>query len=272
MATRWSLVLVVGLAALGYAVSGGLQAASGEEHSGEGAAALAAPAPPASDWTFGIDMTYASKYVWRGINVVNGSVFQPSVTLGYKGVALNVWGNMDLSDVNGHSSHFTELDYTLGYAWSTEDLTFGVGAIYYRFPHTGGPDTTEVFGSVGLNNALAPTLAVYQDIDATHGTYVSLSVSHTFPDVWKPSDGVSMGVALSAQLGFGSAKNNKFYFGVNHAAADNVLLTAGLPFQIGEHWKLTPALNYSVLLAHDIRNSTNHPDNLCFGLTLSRSL
>lgn len=269
---RWSHLAAAGVILLGAMLCVAARPAAADEYGAAAPpAALPAAPTPASDWSFGIDLTYASKYAWRGINTVNGSVFEPSVTLGYKGFALNVWGNMDLSEVNGHSGHFTELDYTLSYGWSTDDLTFGVGAIHYVFPHTGAPDTTELFGSVGLNNALAPTLTVYRDIDATHGTYATLGVSHTFPDVWKPSDGVSMGVALAGSVGFGSSKNNKFYFGVDHAAADNLLLTVGLPVQIGAHWRLTPSLNYSALLAHDIRGSMRRPDNLCPCLTLSRS-
>ena len=265
MVTRYGLLLMVGLALLGV---GARPAAADEAADVQSAVA---DAQAASDWSFSIDAAYNSKYVWRGINTVNGSVFQPSVTVGYKGLSLNVWGNMDLSDVNGHSGRFTELDYTLGYGWDCGDLAFGVGAIYYRFPHTGFPDTTELYASVGVNTLLSPTLTVYQDIDEADGTYISLGVSHTFEDVWQPAENVSMSVDLSDSIGFGSSNYNDYYFGVDHSAFNNVLVTLGLPVQIGEHWTLTPSVNCSALLGHDIRHATPHDDNVWGGLTLSCS-
>ncbi len=265
--TRWGVLVLVGLTMLGPLSLFGARAAAADE-----AAAPDEAAQAGSDWSFAIDAAYYGKYVWRGINTVNGSVFQPAVTVDYKGFSFNVWGNMDLSDVNGNSGHFTELDYTLGYGWDCGDLwSFGVGAIYYRFPNTGFPDTTEIYGSATLNTLLSPTLTVYRDVDESEGTYVSLGVSHSFEDVWQPAENVSMGVDLSASVGYGSANNNSYYFGVSHSSINDALVTVGLPIQMGDHWMLTPSLNCSTLLGGDIRRASAHDDNIWGGLTLSCS-
>ncbi len=275
--TRYGVLKVVGLTMMMSLCLFGVRSVAADEaakpEAAEAqAAALDDAAQASSDWSFAIDATYNSKYVWRGINTVNGSVFQPSVTVGYKGLSANIWGNMDISDVNGYSGHFTELDYTLSYGWDCGDMwSFGLGAIYYRFPNTGFPDTTEIYGSATLNTLLSPTLTVYRDVDESEGTYVSLGVSHSFEDVWTPAENVSMGVDLSAAVGYGSSNNNSYYFGVNHSSINDVLVSVGLPFQMGEHWTLTPSLNCSSLIGSDIRRASAHDDNIWGGLTLSCS-
>ena len=42
------------------------------------------------------DAAFMSQYVWRGYGLSKDSlVIQPSVTAGFKGFALNLWGNLD---------------------------------------------------------------------------------------------------------------------------------------------------------------------------------
>ena len=51
--------------------------------------------------TASADISVLSKYVWRGYELNDDSlVLQPSVTVGYKGFSLNLWGNLD-SDLVG---------------------------------------------------------------------------------------------------------------------------------------------------------------------------
>lgn len=93
-----------------------------------------------------LDVTYNGKYVWRGINTVDGDVLQPSGTLRYGGLSFNVWANMDLDNVNGQSGDFTEIDLTLDYTWSMDFVDLSVGRIYYTFPHSGqAPSTIEIY-------------------------------------------------------------------------------------------------------------------------------
>jgi hypothetical protein len=112
---------------------------------------------PAKDWTLTVDSTFNSRYVWRGIRVVDGPVWQPSVAFGWKGLTLSVWGNMDLTNVNREQHHFTELDFTLDYTWSWDKLKLSLGTIHYRFPNTVFSSTTEVYGGIGLDVPLSPT-------------------------------------------------------------------------------------------------------------------
>ena len=125
---------------------------------------VAAPPPaavqedkPTFDFT-----TYAlSKYVWRGYEETkNGIVIQPSMTVGYKGFSVNVWGNLDTRPYaaapnTSYSSAWTETDYTLSYNKTFGLVNAGVGYIYYGLgaPNPGGVkplDAEEIFATVGL--------------------------------------------------------------------------------------------------------------------------
>lgn len=223
------------------------------------------------DWSVTLDAAFNGKYVWRGINVVDDPVFQPSLAASYKGWTASIWGNLELTGVNGFGGDFTELDFGLDYSWSYGMLDFSTGAIYYRFPQTGAPSTVEVYGAVGADVFLSPTLTVYYDIDEADGAYVTLSAGHTFEDVWELSETVTASADLSASLGYGTSNYNAFYFGADQNALVDLTLSAGLPIALGERWTVTPSLNYASLLDGDLRRAVSDPDNFWVGLSLSCS-
>ena len=224
-----------------------------------------------NDWSFELDATYDGKYVWRGINAVDDHVFQPSVSASKDGFTGSVWGNRDVTNVNGNVGDFTEIDYTLDYSWAYDPLTLSVGAIYYAFPNTGAPSTLELYSAVGLDTLLSPTLTVYGDVDEADGAYASLSVGHTFEDVWKPSDAVSLGVESSASVGYATSNFNSFYFGVDSSGFVDGALSVGCPLSLGEHWTVTPSLKYSFLIDDDLKSGVGNDDNLWAGLSLTFS-
>ncbi|MCC6872026.1 MAG: hypothetical protein IT351_06545, partial [Candidatus Fermentibacter sp.] len=46
------------------------------------------------------DVTWNSKYVWRGLPCDEESVLQPSLFLSLTGLTAGVWGNVEMTDVN----------------------------------------------------------------------------------------------------------------------------------------------------------------------------
>ena len=270
-------LLSVVVAALGLLVFGALgpaRVACAEEGYGAEQArldeeALAAEAERA--WYFAIDATYNGKYIWRGQNLVDDHVFQPSVTVGYEGLSFNIWGNRDTTDVNNQGGNFTEIDYTVDYSWTWKGLDLSTGAIYYDFPHSSAPETVEVYGAVAVDTLLSPSFTLYWDVDEADGGYASFAIGHTFPDVWQPAENVSMSVDLSGSVGFASANWNNFYYGVDKSAFTDALVSLGLPVQFGERWSLTPAVNFSQLLDDDIRDTFSDQSNFWAGVTLSYS-
>jgi len=225
------------------------------------------------DWALALDAAYQGKYVWRGVNLVDDPVVQPSVGLSHKsGLSGSIWGNLETTDYNGNSGEFTELDYTVDYSWTWEKLALAAGAIYYDFPNTGADSTTELYASAGLDVLLSPTLTVYRDVDEVEGTYVSLGASYSSAESIEPVPGIVASADFSAAIGHGSSSHNDAYYGHDGVGLTDLLLSASLPVVIKESgWTVTPSVSYSTLLDHKIRDAADDDDNLWAGLTASRS-
>lgn len=65
---------------------------------------------------------FVSDYIWRGADQNSGFSIQPSLTLGYKGFSINVWGSQTLSrwDVETPAKEF---DINLSYSFRNFSVT-----------------------------------------------------------------------------------------------------------------------------------------------------
>ena len=82
---------------------------------------------------------FMGKHIWRGQNLSDDPVLQPGVSASYNGLTAGIWGNMDLTNINGNSGDFSEVDYSLDYSGAIpgfEGAGYYVGVIYYDFPGT----------------------------------------------------------------------------------------------------------------------------------------
>lgn len=220
---------------------------------------------------FGADAGFFSKYVSRGVTLSADPVFQPNVWLSYKALNVSVWGNMDLTDINGNEGEFNELDFTAGYSWDWDGLSLSAGGIYYVFPNTGSDDTAEIYAAVGYDTILQPTLTVFYDFLEADGFYCALGIGHSF-DIPLPTEAVTAGLDLSAQAGWGSKGFNEFNSGSYHNAFTDAVFTASLPVGLFDSFTLTPSVSYSTALDHTIRSKNSDNDNVVFGLVVSASL
>jgi len=209
-----------------------------------------------------------SKYVWRGQNVVDNWVLQPSISAGYKGLTGSVWGDMDLTGDLVDGGEFTELDYSLDYSNTfpgQKTLGYSAGAIYYDFLNTHTKATAEVYGGVNADVPFSPAIKAYYDFDQIEGTYVQFSVGHTIEKIREWNSSCYCGLQVGASLGYGSTAYNRGYFGVDEGALNDLTLSAGLPICLG---KLTvkPSVAYSTMIDKDIRAATDKSDNFWGGV------
>lgn len=230
-----------------------------------------------AQYAAGADIAFASKYVWRGIRVVDEPVVQPAMTLGIGGFAFNAWGNLDLTDINGSQGDFSEIDYTFSYDQSLDAVSLGGGVIFYTFP--GFPTTTELYGGVTLDAVPAsPSATVYVDVDETRagsgsaGVYLLLGAGHSFPT----SSTVVPSIDLSGTFSFANDGFTNFYYdptvgGGPHDAS----LTLSVPFVIDDNWSASAFVTYSGLVSDDIRaaqyTGPGDADTVWGGATLSLS-
>jgi len=197
--------------------------------------AMAEEAKPTAD----LNVALLSQYVWRGfITSKDSVVIQPSMTVAYQGVGVNLWGNLDSkqykTDGSEKTSNFNETDLTLSYDGSAGIVGYGAGYIYYGLE--GVRDTQEVYAKASLNTLLTPTLTLYKEFTATKGWYVKLGIGQTLEltkDI-KLALGAGAGY-LDSQTGY-----NELHDGV---------LSATLSVPVVQYVTVSPQLYYSFPLS-----------------------
>lgn len=212
-----------------------------------------------------VDSSIFSKYVWRGINLVDGPVWQPSATAASGAWSLNFWGNLELDDTNtyatgsGHGK-FTELDTTLTYSATTKDWSWSAGVIDYQFPNTGFVRTKEAFVTATHAGEWSPTVRVFKDFDAADGTLVQLGARHTVP----VGDGGEF--AVCAGIGYGDEKYTSWYFGGNKAGVTDVSLGLTYSKKLSSASTLSIYGAYSSIPDKGLTPGSGKRDNLTLGL------
>ncbi|HBG77762.1 MAG TPA: hypothetical protein DDW84_02775 [Phycisphaerales bacterium] len=221
------------------------------------------------DFAFNLTSDFYSKYVWRGQLLNDDPVFQPGISVGYKGFTFGVWGNADLTNYTGNSGEFTEFDYTLSYSGKFNPdgkLGYTLGVVHYQFPSS-FLDTTEIFWGLTYDTFLSPSITLYHDIDEAGGaTYASFGISHTIENIIKVSEKTSANLVLGATLGWGSSEYNEWYWAnandsdksVTRSAFNDLALKASLPFALANGWSITPSISYVILVDGRIRDADTY--------------
>jgi hypothetical protein len=221
--------------------------------------------------TASVDLGVFSQYIWRGFELSHDSlVIQPSVTLGYKGVSLNVWGNLDTDNDAYNGAKYNETDITLSYSKSIGMVKMTGGYIYYALDSA--QDSQEIFGSVGLNVFLNPTITIYREIASMPAWYVNVGVSHSVELANKITLDLaaSAGYYYSDDSDFSEVKDPSSKYRELH----NGLMSVGFTIPVGDYFSIKPMLAYSFPLsskAEDlIKTGPSDKSNFLYGgVTLS---
>jgi hypothetical protein len=198
-----------------------------------------------------------SKYVWRGYELSKDSlVIQPSLTVGYKGFAVNLWGNLDTDDVNMTTDTFNwnETDFTLSYDGAYEKLGYSIGYIYYDLE---GDDSQEIYAGLSYDILLSPALTVYRDFDNFKGYYVNLSIGHSFS------------ITDKYALDLGASAGYYNYDDTSYSALHDGMLSASMTFPVNEYLSVTPEVYYSFPLSSDAEDLEGIDNNFYGGLSAS---
>lgn len=197
-----------------------------------------------------------SKYVWRGMILTDDPVIQPSLTLSMGGFSFNIWGSVDMTDINedeGEEYHLQELDYTLSYGFTaTEGLDLEVGVIAYTFPGTAFDATSEAYASAALSCVpyVTPSVTAYYDFDEVDGWYVVAALdANTIALTEK------LGLDLGVSLGWGSEDYNTAYWGVENDGLNDLNFSAGLSYQVNDMFSVGISAGYMVLVGSDVKDA-----------------
>ena len=226
---------------------------------------------------FGLTSDFYSKYVWRGQLLNDDPVFQPGISASYKGFTFSLWGNLNLTDygTSDNSGEFTEYDLTLDYSGNlTEKVGYSVGVIHYHFPSASATDTTEFYWGFSFDVPLNPTITVYHGLGNENGMYANFGISHTIENILKISDNVTANLELGASIGWGNSTYNKDYWGIDDSRLNDLVLSVGIPFDLGNGWAVRPSFNYAILVDGKIRSADTYATNSDYfftGVSISKS-
>ena len=192
---------------------------------------------------------------------------QPNVYLtvpaGNASVTAGGWASVDLgeyddpaddfSEGGGTSFNLAEFNPYAEVSFPAGKATLTGGVVGYIYPNdltttsNGGLDseanTWEVYGILGFDVPLAPSVAVYYDVDKINGAYIEGSVSHAVPLNERLSLELGGLVGFSAGQGFDPDSDDSFNFaddGLTH-----VDFSAGLPLTAGA-FSITPVVHLQV--------------------------
>jgi uncharacterized protein (TIGR02001 family) len=220
------------------------------------------------------NVDYLSKYMWRGQNLSDDPVFQPSVTVTYGALSASLWGNMDTTNINSNGGRFSEIDTTVGLTGQipgTEGIICSLGVTHYHFPGTAYPDTTECYGGFSLALPLSPTLTAYRDVGEAEGTYYALSLNHSISRIAEIAPDVPVGITAGLNLGYANSSYNRYYWGITGDSFQDLALTLALPVTTG-NWTMTPRVSYVTILSNTIRDADTYgtsSDNFSAGISIS---
>lgn len=225
---------------------------------------------------FEVTADFFSKYIWRGQNLDDDPVFQLCISASYGNLTARIWGNLELTNINGNSGDFTEVDYSLDYSGNIpgiEGIGYSIGTIYYDFPSTDVKDTTELCWGFNFDLPLSPSITFYHDVDEAEGTYFSSGVRHSIDKVAQLGPDLPVEMEIGASLGWGSRFYNKYYWGTHQTKLNDLAFSVSFPVEIGG-LTLALSLNYVTLLSDDIRDTDAYGTDSDFffcGIRLSKS-
>jgi hypothetical protein len=185
-----------------------------------------------------------SQYIWRGIELSKDSlVIFPTMTMEYKGFAVNLWADLDTNFGNplpGESKPFRlqETDVIVSYSNSLKPLktNYTVGWIFYDTDGFRGhrpTDNQEFFLTLAPELPLKPTFSVYSEVQVATAWYFTLGLSHSF----KVHKDWSLDVG-----GYGS-----YFYSKQEAYSsfNDANLSTGLKIPVNKHMSITPKIQYS---------------------------
>jgi len=226
---------------------------------GEGTTVAEADQEDVDRPTASADAAFLSQYVWRGYGITKDSlVIQPSMTAGYKGFSLNLWGNLDTNDSTTKNTKWNETDMTFSYAHSFGMLGVEGGFIYYALDDF--DDWKEFYLSLGLDVLLAPTVTVYREISRNQGWYVNLGISHSFA---LPRE---MSLDLAGYISYWGSDNDNMLErnsdmstnGKRFSGLHDGLVSVGLTIPFWKYFTVTPSIAYAFPLSHGADNEMQY--------------
>ena len=224
----------------------------------------------AAGWSYGGEIDFNSRYLWRGIVLSRGAVAQPSAWVSSRDYTLSVWGNIELGrsgsdDLQDGGRRFNEVDVRLSRTFEREKWTVEPAFEMYLYPRASDGDSTgevslRVSRGVGKMTAYGEfALDVVRYKGATYAE-IGLSREHTF----NPR---ASGEA-AFELGFGSSRFNRVNLDAEGGGLNFATLDLSLSYILNQNFTLRPHATLSTLLPQRLRRQVDDATVFVLGLAL----
>lgn len=212
---------------------------------------------------WGVEADFVSQYVWRGIELSEGPVLQPSMWLSWRGATFSVWGNFVLNDEPGQGQ-LNEIDFTLGYGFERQGFFAGPLLLFYLYPNQDTPATGEAAAVLGFQRGPFKIFsAQIFDMIASPGAYFGLfggSFEHEFHE--------KLSFKTSAGFAWANAEFNETNFEVASFALNLFVWNLEFSWAVAGPLYLRPHMKVSILIDEDLRDSVEHPNLVSGGLAV----
>lgn len=160
--------------------------------------------------TYGLIADIYSKYMFRGYNLSEGNVIQPSSWISYKNITLSLWSNLDLKN-HLNKPKCSEIDVILNYNYSFKNFSIEPAVQFYYYPNDEeSPTTGETTLRLSYNiNEFSVSTSQNLDFIEYKGSYytdASIGYEHWFND--------NSGLNLQLCLGWSNPAFNEEYLGL----------------------------------------------------------
>jgi uncharacterized protein (TIGR02001 family) len=205
--------------------------------------------------------TVMSNYVWRGIRLSDGPVYQASATISAKGFSANVWGNFDFD-----AKKYNETDITLSYSRDIKKLSLEAGFIHYAI--VDAEDSDEIYAGFSLDVLLQPSMKAYFDVNAGKGVFLQPSIGHSVEISKRASLDFKLNIGIAINDGYTGVRDS----GQEYVAFHNAELNIACPIALSKHWNMKPQVGMTTPLSRAgreaIRNASVWESNDTFNGTI----
>ena len=215
-------------------------------------------------FTYGAEMDFNSDYVWRGLLLDDGPVWQPSAWISAFGFTFTAWGNVVMTGASeGAGQKSGGLTLTYDCDWEKLKIEAALDAYTGRqSPDFEARNTMEA--SLKLSYPAGP-LRIFTthafDVLAYRGSYFGEAGLEYERQVTKSAE-----FAISIRSGWASAKFNDVYIGVDKSAFNFVGVEGSLTYYLGRRMYFRPHIEFSSITDQRLRGQLAPSNIVNFGV------
>jgi hypothetical protein len=224
-------------------------------------------------FTYGAEMDFNSNYVWRGLLLDDGPVWQPSAWISGFGFTLTAWSNVAMTSASGGAGLKTG-GLILTYERNWEKLRIEAALDAYM-----GQPSMDIEADIEARNTMESSLKMSYpvgplriftthafDVLAYRGAYFGEAGLEYQRQVTKNTE-----FTISTRSGWASSKFNDVYIGVNKSAFNFVGVGVSGAYYLGQRMYFRPHFEFSSITDGRLRGQLVPSNIVNFGVAFGWS-